>query len=186
MKREGFTLLELIVTAIIIGILASLSVPQFVKGIEKSRQAEAIDILTKMYRGYKIAIIDEVICLPAGNFCNGTTFSPEESDYSAVNPYGYSQPSWAALGFESNANNIYNTSYFTYQALLPNEYIFVNTPTGRYTNTRPTGSNSAIIGVAYRKTSNTRQDYSLFPIDTARWIYINLTTGAIGKSSHYQ
>ncbi|MBI3324229.1 MAG: prepilin-type N-terminal cleavage/methylation domain-containing protein [Candidatus Omnitrophica bacterium] len=44
-KTAGFTLLELLIVVIIIGILASLAMPQFLKTKEKSYMAEALAIL---------------------------------------------------------------------------------------------------------------------------------------------
>jgi len=44
-KNDGFTLLELVVVIIILGILASIGFIQFMKSIEKARTAEARNIL---------------------------------------------------------------------------------------------------------------------------------------------
>ena len=43
--KGGFTLLELLMVMIIIGILATLAVPQYLRFIEKSRASEAVGVL---------------------------------------------------------------------------------------------------------------------------------------------
>ena len=44
--RKGFTLVELAVVIVIIGVLAAFGVPQFLKSVERSKAAEAFNYLS--------------------------------------------------------------------------------------------------------------------------------------------
>ena len=42
MYRKGFTLLELVIVVIVLGVLASIALPQYAGFVEKARAAEAV------------------------------------------------------------------------------------------------------------------------------------------------
>ncbi len=47
-RRSGFTLVELAVVVIIIGVLAAFAVPQFMRSVERSKAAEAFNYLSSV------------------------------------------------------------------------------------------------------------------------------------------
>ena len=48
-NRKGFTLIELMIVVVIIGILAALAIPRFMKATTKSKQSEAKQVLKQIY-----------------------------------------------------------------------------------------------------------------------------------------
>ena len=48
-NRRGFTLIELMIVVVIIGILAALAIPRFMQATTKSKQSEAKQLLKQIY-----------------------------------------------------------------------------------------------------------------------------------------
>ena len=56
-NKKGFTLLELLVVVLIIGILAGIAIPQYRYIVEKTRNTEAINNLSTIARGIDVWLI---------------------------------------------------------------------------------------------------------------------------------
>jgi len=67
MNRKGFTLIEILIVVIIVGILASIGIPQYASSLEKARGVDAKQGLAYIYReeqvyaGYRAGIFTNLI-----------------------------------------------------------------------------------------------------------------------------
>jgi len=109
LKNKGFTLIELLVVVLIIGILASVAMPQYKKAVEKSRVSEAIMNMRLIMNAYDQRDLED----PKAT----TSFR----DFSAVELSG---GEWD--------NNTYKTKNFEYNIYPNNQFHEVYRNTGDY------------------------------------------------------
>jgi len=58
MKRKGFTLVEMLIVVIIIGVLAAIAIPQFMGVVRKSKISEAKTTLRSMLNAEKVYFVE--------------------------------------------------------------------------------------------------------------------------------
>ena len=52
--KKGFTLIEVLIVVIILGILATIAVPQFTRVVERARRGEALTIMAGVQTGQRL------------------------------------------------------------------------------------------------------------------------------------
>jgi len=69
-RRKGFTLMELMVVVLILGILASLAVPQYYKAIETSKATDAMAIGHMLCNANRMFLVDNPAVVLSGTMSN--------------------------------------------------------------------------------------------------------------------
>ena len=106
-NRQGFTLIELMMVVVIIGILAALAIPRFMTAGAKSKQAEAKEILKQVYTMERSYFVEhEEYCL------NGVTADSDNPD-----------------AFSVLAIEIMPPARYSYTIAVPNQFEFTCTAT---------------------------------------------------------
>lgn len=124
--KGGFTLIELMIVVAIIGVLAAVAIPAFMKYIRKSKTTEAIEHVKKIYEGARSYFMEESnsqgstvpiakqfpkndgteLTAPTADDC-----CSQPGDKCAPNPALWTDPAWQALKFSVDDPHYY---WYTY------------------------------------------------------------------------
>ncbi len=56
--KKAFTLMEIMIVVVVIGIIASMAIPRYIATIERVRAAEGIDVLSKLLESQKLYFLE--------------------------------------------------------------------------------------------------------------------------------
>ncbi len=101
-SRAGFTLIELMIVVVIIGILAAMAIPRFMRGSTKAKQSEAREILKQVYTMERCYFVEH-----ENYILNGVTASAIAPD-----------------AFEDLAIELMSTARYTYVITVPDPMHF--------------------------------------------------------------
>lgn len=120
-RQQGFTLVELMIVVAIIGILAAIAIPSFLRYIQKARTAEAVQQVEKISNAARAYFLEDRTAALDGSLIPPqfpVTVAPTPAVTSCAlgsprytpSPLEWNDPTWQALHF-----GMYEPHYYRYE-----------------------------------------------------------------------
>ncbi|MDB4929612.1 MAG: fimbiral protein PilA [Myxococcaceae bacterium] len=106
----GFTLVELMIVVVILGILAAVAIPAFTRYVKRSKTSEATGNISKIYQG-EVAYFNQASEQSVASFASATqtpSTTPSASKYPAQPTNFTSNSGWSAIGFSVDSPLYYS------------------------------------------------------------------------------
>lgn len=103
--QRGFTLIELMIVVAIIGILAAIAIPNFLRFQAKARQSEAKSNLKAIFTATKASAAEDlggIDCFGSNNLCG---WAPEDGNVYSYHAQDKDGTAYEIVGSESNSVN---------------------------------------------------------------------------------